>query len=353
MTSAGANEVTDVLRMTISMTVLAAISTAATAAGRVVYEPKPGQGSGKHIVFLTGDEEYRSEEGLPMLAKILSQRHGFRCTVLFPMKADGSGIIDPDNQASLPNADDLDSADAIVMLLRYRQWPEKQMKHFAAAMRRGVPVIALRTSTHAFNYPDDAPDDLRAFNQFGKTVLGESWVDHWGRHKKEATRGVIEPGAENNPILRGVRNVFGDTDVYEAHPPGDATILLRGQVVAGMKPTDPPANYKRNRSTDKREQGINDPMIPVVWTRLHCNNVGIEQRVFCTTMGSATDLANEGLRRMIVNAVYWGLGLDVPASADVAVVDEYHPSEYGFGGYHRELKPGDFEIGKSLPASTK
>ena len=33
-----------------------------------------GPGKGKHIVLLAGDEEYRSEEGLPMLGKILSQR---------------------------------------------------------------------------------------------------------------------------------------------------------------------------------------------------------------------------------------------------------------------------------------
>lgn len=341
------------LRWTIAPAVLIGMASSVLSAGRVIYEPSPGFGSARHIVFLAGDEEYRSEEGLPMLAKILSRRHGFRCTVLFPMDATTGQVIDPENQKSLPNAGDIDSADAIVMLLRFRQWPDEQMKHFAAAMRRGVPVIALRTSTHAFNYPDDAPDDLRAFNQFGKRVLGEAWVSHWGQHKKEATRGVIEPGAESNPILRGVRDVFGDTDVYEAHPPGDATILLRGQVLAGMKPSDPPANYKRTRSPDQAEQGINDPMMPVAWTRNHCNNAGIEQKVFCTTLGAATDLASDGLRRLIVNAVYWGLGLEVPANADVSLVDEYHPSDYGFGGYRRQLKPGDFEIGKTLPPRAK
>ena len=49
----------------------------------VVYQGNEGPGKGKHIVFLSGDEEYRSEEGLPMLAKILAERHGFKCTVLF------------------------------------------------------------------------------------------------------------------------------------------------------------------------------------------------------------------------------------------------------------------------------
>src|SRR6187399_562567 len=75
----------------------------------IVYEGKEGPGKGKHIVFLSGDEEYRSEEGLPMLAKILSQRHGFKCTVLFSLAPDGT--IDPKNGAGLSDPEALDSAD--------------------------------------------------------------------------------------------------------------------------------------------------------------------------------------------------------------------------------------------------
>src|SRR6266851_6689757 len=79
----------------------------------VTYEGKDGPGKGKHIVFLSGDEEYRSEESLPMLAKILSQRHGFKCTVLFSLDSDGT--INPDKGGSLGGAEMLDSADGIVM----------------------------------------------------------------------------------------------------------------------------------------------------------------------------------------------------------------------------------------------
>src|SRR5437764_11333529 len=225
---------------------------ASAAQTSVVYQPKDGPGKGKHIVFLSGDEEYRSEEGLPMLAKILSQRHGFKCTVLFAV--DPNGTINPDNQKSLPGAEALDAADAIVMLLRYRVYPDGVMKHFADAYRRGVPIIALRTSTHAFNYPRNSASAYKDYNDFGKKVLGERWVTHWGRHKVEATRGVVEPGATDDPILRGVNDLFGDTDVYEAYPPADAKILLRGQVVKGMRPSDPPADYAKKRAPDKQEQ---------------------------------------------------------------------------------------------------
>jgi hypothetical protein len=313
----------------------------------ITYEGKPGPGNGKHVVFLSGDEEYRSEEGLPMLAKILSQRHGFKCTVLFAV--DANGVINPDNNKSLPGAAALDTADAIVMALRFRVYPDDVMKHFEGAYHRGVPIIGLRTSTHAFNYPRNSTSAYKHYNDFGKKVLGERWVNHWGKHKVEATRGVVEPGAADDPILRGVTDVFGDSDVYEAYPPADAKILLRGAVLKGMNPDDQPADYKKKRATDKQEQGVNDPMMPVAWTRPHKNEAGKTNRVFCTTLGAATDLLSEGLRRLVVNAVFWGVGLDVPAKADVTYVDEYRPSKYSMKAYRRGIRPADHAIGKVLP----
>src|SRR5262245_45408173 len=122
---------------------LLALPAQAPTEGGITYAARSGPGQGKHVVFLAGDEEYRSEEALPMLAKILSQRHGFKCTVLFPVDEDGT--INPDNQKSLPGAEALDSADAIVMALRFRAWPDDVMKHFVEAYRRGVPVVGLRT----------------------------------------------------------------------------------------------------------------------------------------------------------------------------------------------------------------
>jgi len=311
----------------------------------VEYEGKSGPGLGKHIVLLSGDEEYRSEEALPMLGKILSQRHGFRCTVLFSVNT--NGFIDPNNQASLTHPEALDTADAIVLALRFRRWDADALARFEKAFRRGVPIIALRTSTHAFSgIPRSNPLEKWNWNSqggFGKQVLGETWVSHWGVHKKEATRGVIEPSAKNDPILRGVADIFGDTDVYEAAPPADAKILLRGQVLKGMNPTDGPADY-RKKTAAKIEQGVNEPMMPIAWTREHKNDAGKVNRILCTTMGSATDLQNEDLRRLIVNSLYWGLGLEVPAKANVEIVGEYKPTMYGFNGYKRNVKPSDHEL---------
>jgi hypothetical protein len=314
---------------------------AAATEGCIVYEGKEGPGKGKHIVLLAGDEEYRSEEALPALAKILAERHGFKCTVSFAVT---DGVIDPTNAANVPGWAELATADACIMLLRFRHPPDNLIKYFDDYVKSGKPIIGLRTSTHAFTgIPGTSP--YKSYNQFGKTVLGEEWVNHWGSHKHEATKGIFEATAKDDPILKGVESVFGDTDVYEAYPPADAKILVRGQVLKGMKPEDAPAEYKKKRSRgDKAEQGINDPMMPVIWTRINKNENGKENKILCSTMGSATDLQDEGMRRVIVNAVYWGLGMEVPAKTDVTLVGDFKPTMYGFNGFIKGVKPADHAI---------
>lgn len=305
------------------------------------YAGKEGPAKGKRVVLLAGDEEYRSEEAMPMLARLLSERHGFNCTVLFSVNP--AGVIDPKTGNNEPGIAALDRADLVITSLRFRAWPDEQMKHFADYLSAGKPVIGLRTSTHSFSGLKGAYENFN-WNKgggFGKAVLGETWVSHWGNHKKEATLGVIEPGAESHPLLRGVGQVFGDTDVYEAYPPADAKILVRGQVLRGMTADTAPADYQKKRANDKEEQGVNEPMMAVAWTRVNDNEFGKGNKVLCTTLGSSTDLANEGLRRLIVNAAYSFTGLEVPAKADVAIVGEFTPTFYGFDGHKKGVKPSD------------
>ncbi|MBX7131518.1 MAG: ThuA domain-containing protein [Fimbriimonadaceae bacterium] len=290
--------------------------------------------SPKHIVLLAGDEEYRSEEALPQLAKILTTRHGFKCTVLYSVNAKGE--IDPNTQDNQPGMSSLDSADLCIMMLRFRRWPDEQMKHFVDYYRSGKPIIALRTSTHAFDYPEDSSSAYRRFGWrskdwsggFGEQVLGENWISHWGNHGSQGTRAIIEPDVKH-PVLKGVEGIYVTTDVYEAHPPADAQILMRGEVVEGMKPTDPPAQGKK-KTAKGTEQDFNSPMMPIVWTREVLNDNGKTNRIFTCTMGAATDFLSEPLRRLLVNASYWAMGLPVPAKANVDLVGDYKPSPFGF-----------------------
>src|SRR5206468_7448618 len=210
------------------------LSGTACAADWVVFEGGEGPGKGKHIVFLSGDEEYRSEEGLPMLAKILAVRHGFKCTVLFSINPI-EGTIDPVVQTNTPGMEALDSADLCVMALRFRELPDAQMKHFVDYLNSGKPIIALRTSTHAFAYGRNKQSPYAKYDWqskewpggFGQQVLGETWVSHHGDHGKESTRGLINDQWKQHPVLRAVADVWGPTDVYTVtHLPQDTHALL-------------------------------------------------------------------------------------------------------------------------------
>lgn len=302
----------------------------------VVYEPL--EPNGKHIVFLAGDEEYRSEEGLPQMAKILAFRHGFKCTVLFSINEKGE--IAPDEHHNQPGLEALESADLCVMLLRFREWPDEQMRHFDAYVAKGKPIIALRTSTHAFDLKEGAYEKYGYQSKtwaggFGKQVLGETWLTHWGDHGKQATKGVVELAQSQNPILRGAYSVFGTTDVYEAHPPRDATVLMRGMVLDGMLPTNEQARGKK-KTVLGESQDLNSPMMPIVWTR--------PNNTLTCTMGAATDFLSEGLRRLIVNACFSFTRLEVPDWANVSLVGDYIPSAFGFGGYRKGVKPSDLAM---------
>jgi type 1 glutamine amidotransferase len=309
----------------------------------VVYEGKEGPGKGKHIVFIAGDEEYRSEEGLPMLAQVLAVRHGFKCTVLFPINP-ADGTIDPNNQTNIVGMEALPTADLVVMQLRFRELPDDRMKYFVDYLNSGKPILGIRTATHAFQYSRNKQSPHRKFDWqskewpggFGQQVLGDTWVNHHGNHGKESTRGIINPQFKAHPILQGVNDIWGPTDVYGiAHLPKDAQVLVYGQVLAGMKPTDPPVEGPKN-----------NPMMPLIWVRQYTGEAGKTSRIICSTIGAAVDLESEGLRRLFVNAIYWGLGMEdrISPTSNIAWVREYKPTFFAADKFKRGLKPSDFEL---------
>lgn len=321
----------------------------------VVYEGAAGPGRGKHIVLISGDEEYRSEEALPQLGRILAFRHGFRCTVLFPIDR-ANGTINPEETGNIPGLEALAGADLMILFTRFRELPDEQMRHIDDYVHSGRPIIGLRTATHAFRYREGSASRFRHYDfrseawdgGFGRQVLGETWISHHGHHGVQSTRGVIVESMKHHPIVRGCEDIWGPSDVYTVRLPlaGDSQPLVLGQVLEGMKPSDKPVAgvYAQQVGGKRIEKTPNDPMMPVAWIRTFSGKSGKPARVFTTTMGAAVDLESEGLRRLLVNAVYWCLGMEgkIPQRADVGLVGEYHPSFFGFGKYRRGLKPSDF-----------
>jgi type 1 glutamine amidotransferase len=215
--------------------------------------------------------------------------------------------------------------------MRWLELPDDQMKEIIDYTNAGKPVIGLRTSTHPFHYVKHLDSPYAKYDYaskdpaggYGRMVIGETWIRHWGRHQQEATRGVVAPGMEDHPVLRGVKDVFGESDVYEITTlSGDSKPLLMGQVLAGMEPSSPPNMAKKQ--------------MPVAWVKTYNG-----ARVFGTTMGHANDFKNEGFRRMVVNACYWTLGMEskISPAASVDFVGEYNPNPIGLNKQKKDLKP--------------
>jgi type 1 glutamine amidotransferase len=302
----------------------------------VVYEGGEGPGRGKHIVFLAGDHEYRSEETLPALARIMAKRYGFKCSVFFTTNPE-TGYIDP-GSSHIVGLEALKTADLMVVFLRFQDFPDAEMQHIADYLDRGGPVIGLRTATHAFQikrpdakflkYTWKGGDDSYP-GGFGRQVLGETWVSHYGRNHKQSSRLLLQADEADHPILRGVKDVWVQSGGYTADPIDGSRILALGQILNGMTPDAPAA-------TDKQT-------MPVAWHRTYRGASGKTGRVFTTTHGASEDLLNDGFRRMTVNAMLWAVGLEssIQPTADIDFVGQFRPTTYAFGGHVRETKPGD------------
>ncbi len=340
------------------------------------YEPKEGAGNGRHVVLISGDEEYRSEEGLPALARVLSERHGFRCTVLFAVDPE-TGIVNPHVNTNIPGTESLDSADLMFIQTRWRVLPDEQMAPIDRYLMAGRPVIALRTATHAFKMQEELHNQVFAYLRerrraddpdaveppaiaddawgaydhygdgyigprqewregFGRLVVGERWVAHHGHHKHESARGVIAPASADHPILRGVNpdGIWSAADVYTVRLPlpGDSEPLVHGKVMArGGEYDEGDAHYGMRPTDSEPVEDKNDPMMPVAWTKTYQLPGGVQGRVFSTTLGSSTDLLQGGVRQMLLNAVFWALGEEeaIPSEGVLSdLVGEFHPTRF-------------------------
>jgi hypothetical protein len=307
------------------------------------YEGKEGLGKGKHIVLVAGDDEYRSEESMPMLAKILSTRFGFKTTVLFPINPE-SGDIVPSYQNNIPGLEHLESADLMIMLTRFRELPDAQTKYIEDFLKAGKPIIGLRTSTHAFAYQKNklSPYAKWSWNGnttgwekgFGVRIFGETWVNHHGDHGKEGTRALVDGVQQMNdhPVLRGLNDIWVPEDVYGIQSlPAEAKVLLYGQSTAGMD--------------DKAPLMWEKSVMPVAWTKPYQIEGGKAGVAFASTLGSSLGFQSEDLRRMIVNASFWllGMGERITPDFNVEIVGEYKPTMFGFDSFRKGMKVADFK----------
>mgnify|MGYP002622504005 CR=1 FL=1 len=312
-----------------------AIPSFAQAEDWVVYEGDSGPGKGKHIVFIASDHEYRGEETCPAIARILAKRYGFKCTVLFGL--DDKGFIKA-GSSRIPGMKALEKADMMFIFTRFLAPDDESMKYFDDYLKRGGPVLGLRTSTHAFN---GLKGTYEKYNHrfggddyklgFGRQVLGETWAGHYGRNHKYSTRLDPIPDQADHVVLKGVKDMHTKAGAYAANPMPNSVILANNQVLDTMEPDGKPLEGK--------------PPLPAVWVRTYKSESGKEGRVFCSTQGASEDIVNEGFRRCIINGVFWCMGLEkeIKADMDVSFVGPYNASKFSFNGERKGVKPADIE----------
>ena len=298
----------------------------------LTYSGGEGPGKGKHIVLIAAEQEYRGEQSMPMLAGVLSKHHGFDCTVLFGVNE--QGLVDPTlpvypekgkeaefKPHNIPGLEHLEKADLLIFTTRLLTLPDDQLKRIVAYLDSGKPIIGTRTANHGFQSPLPYEIDGKRVN-IGQ-ILGGSFMGHHGNWQADSTRGDIIPAIKDHPVLTGVKDIWGLTDVYRTFKEGTGlpegcTALVMGQPLIG----------RVQGGADNPEK---EPL-PVVWFKDWKTSGGKSARVLQSTMGSAKDLENPGLRRLIVNAAYWGLGMEDKITPDRSVdyVSAYKPLSSGF-----------------------
>ncbi len=274
-----------------------------------------------HIVFIMGDEEYRSEESMPMMARIVKRELNAKITLCFSV--DSLGTIDPNRKDHIQGLEALQTADLMVLFTRFRALPEHQLKYITDYAESGKPMIGFRTSTHAFKYEEDSTLS-RMNNQWPAKVFGQQWITHHGHfddgHKPLTKVDLYEV---NSNILNQVKPFYAYSWLYHVEGGdwklnGDCQLLLKG--------TSLKSNHQMNNELDKF------PLTnPVAWTKTYTGNSGKTAKVFFTTLGHPYDWKDENMRRLALNAIYWSLDKKVPEKANVDIVGAYKPNNSGFG----------------------
>ena len=210
------------------------------------------------IVFIAGEFEYKSKETLPPFAAELSKNFAAKTVVL--QRPD-----DPKVQ-TIPRLEALREADLIVLFVRRMTLPETELAAIRTSLDSGKPLVALRTSSHAFEN----------WKEFDRDVLGGNYQGHHGNKLK--TTITIPAEAQRDPLLNGVTGFLSEGSLYKNTPlrPG-AKPFLTGTV-----------------------QG--HPPEPIAWTH-HYKGA----RIFYTSLGHPNDFKEESFKRLVRNGIEWAL----------------------------------------------
>ncbi|MCY4158294.1 MAG: ThuA domain-containing protein [Bacteroidetes bacterium] len=288
-----------------------------------------------HIVFVTGDEEYRSEESMPMLARILKRDYGFKVSVCYAINEDG--FIDPNVLDNIEGLKLLEEADMMVLFTRFRALPDSQAQYILKFAESGKPMAGFRTATHAFLYKEDQERE-HLNNDWPARVFGQQWITHHGHFddgNAPLTRVEVAFRKQSHPILSGVTGFDAFSWLYHVEGgdwqlQGDSEPLLMGTALQ---------SHHQNEGRLDQYPLIN----PVAWTKTYTGQSGDPARVFFTTLGHPYDFKDVSMRKLALNGILWALGHEIPESgANAEPALPYEPSNSGFGDkFKPNMRPAE------------
>ncbi len=229
-----------------------------------------------HLVIVIAEGEYKTDQTLPPFAKA-NLEQDFRVTLLFGSESDGQGI---------PGLAALKTADVILLSIRRRLLPPDQLALIRDYVAQGKPLVALRTSCHAFCLRNEGPPaELSEWPEFDQQILGCHYENHYGEDKTSYVW-VVEQ-ASDHPILHGMGSgewrVF--SSLYRVLPLAASTTQLMAGRVADKTPHE-----------------------PIAWT----NRPASGNRVFFTSLGHPRDFTLPDFTRLLRNGIYWAADRPIP-----------------------------------------
>ncbi|MBZ5856432.1 isochorismatase family protein [Flavihumibacter profundi] len=241
--------------------------------------------SRKVIAFITAENEYRTNQRFPEFGHELMLTRNVTCeyAVGLPI-AEGAGVH------NIENLQILEDADLVITCIRRRALEPEKMQLVKDYMNSGKPLLAIRTSSHAFDAKGNVSrsgggvvasnvpvsDQLAQWPEFDKEVLGGNYQGHYG-HLQKGTAITIVPGMESHPLLKGVDSLgfVSPSWLYINRP-------LRGENMQVLLQGTIP----------------NEPVQPVLWV-----NNREKGKVVYTSLGHWDDWKIESYKNLMVNAV--------------------------------------------------
>ena len=236
----------------------------------------------KHITFIVKDPEHKALSSINLLKEVLLAYHPFSVTVISPEE------LNKDESWKLVQASDI-----LILFIGPSELNETAFERLNKRLLSGIPAIGIRSSLAPFSFQESDP--LYTWNEdFGRTHFGQGKY-LFSRYAGGAYINVLEE-MYGHPILKGVESSFlSHAWLYLVEPLGaNCRSLLTGAANEGV------------------QEGGECFFAPhaVAWTKVSSHPSGGTTRRFYTTLGNPEDFYEASFRKLLVNAIYWGLEME-------------------------------------------